>query len=118
MPYPAYRQVLQASTVHVYLTVPFVLSWSLLEAMACGALVVASDTDPVREVIDHGRHGLLTGFDDSDHLAATIGQALDDRAAGQGLRAAARRRIVDEYALSALLPRQIDLMHAVAASSA
>lgn len=60
--YDTYRKVLQVSAVHVYLTYPFVLSWSLLEAMASGCLIVGSDTAPVREVIKHRRNGHLAGF--------------------------------------------------------
>lgn len=74
VPYVTYRSVLQVSSLHIYLTYPFVLSWSMLEAMAAGVPVLGSDTGPVREVIRDGDNGYLTGFFDPDALAA---RALD-----------------------------------------
>jgi outer membrane protein assembly factor BamB/glycosyltransferase involved in cell wall biosynthesis/orotate phosphoribosyltransferase len=73
-----YIRVLQVSAAHVYLTYPFILSWSLLEAMACGANIVASDTPPVREVLDHGRNATLTGFHDVRQLAEALLTALEE----------------------------------------
>lgn len=69
LPHAAYLNVLRVSAAHVYLTYPFVLSWSLLEAMACGAAIVASDTAPVREVIDGQTNGWLRGFFDVSGIA-------------------------------------------------
>ncbi|QLH66023.1 glycosyltransferase family 4 protein [Aeromonas veronii] len=77
VPYATYKNVLQISAVHVYLTYPFVLSWSLLEAMASGCLIVGSDTAPVREVINDGENGLLVGFFDTDSIAERVLSALD-----------------------------------------
>ncbi|MBK0415746.1 glycosyltransferase family 4 protein [Chromobacterium haemolyticum] len=92
VPYDVYRQVLQVSAVHVYLTYPFVLSWSLLEAMASGCRIVASDTAPVREVIRDGENGELTDFFDAAALAEKVGAALETD--GGGLRLAARETAV------------------------
>ncbi|MDR0563644.1 MAG: glycosyltransferase family 4 protein [Azoarcus sp.] len=74
--YATYRQALQVSAAHVYLTYPFVLSWSALESLACGCLLIASDTEPVREVIRHGENGWLVGFFDTDALVERILYAL------------------------------------------
>lgn len=115
LPYDQYLLLLRASSAHVYLTVPFVLSWSLLESMAAGCLVVASDTAPVREVIADGQTGLLVDFFAPDKIAARIAEALDNPARMAPIRAAARELIVQRYALADLLPRHIALLRDVAA---
>jgi glycosyltransferase involved in cell wall biosynthesis len=107
--YPAFVALLQLSRVHVYLTYPFVLSWSLLEAMSVGCTIVASDTAPLREAIDHDVTGRLVDFFDGDALAAQVCELLDDRAAAQRLSAAARLFARSTYDLqSVCLPRQMD----------
>ena len=90
VPYDAYVRVLQTSAVHVYLTYPFVLSWSMLEAMACGALVVGSDTAPVREVLRDGENGLLTPFFDVDAMARRVCGALEQPGRFAAMRSRAR----------------------------
>jgi glycosyltransferase involved in cell wall biosynthesis len=79
LPRAQYIKVLQVSAAHVYLTYPFVLSWSLLEAMACGANAVASDTAPVREVIRDGENGVLVPFFDAGRIAEAIGESVSFR---------------------------------------
>ncbi|MCW5751226.1 MAG: glycosyltransferase family 4 protein [Alphaproteobacteria bacterium] len=118
LPYPLYRQVLRASSVHVYLTVPFVLSWSLMESLATGCLVVGSDTAPIREMIADNHNGLLADFFSPEHLAERIGEALDDPGRMAPIRAAARQGIVERYALRDLLPRHVRLIREVAAAGA
>jgi glycosyltransferase involved in cell wall biosynthesis len=114
LPPEDYRRLLQASSVHVYLSVPFVLSWSLLEAMACGCLIVASAGPPVSEAIEPDRQGLLVDFFSHTALAEAIERALDDPGRMAALREAARRRIEDRFALSRLLPRQLALLQEMA----
>lgn len=116
LPYADFLKLLRASRVHVYLTCPFVLSWSCLEAMACGALVIGSDTPPVREVIGHDRHGLLTDFFDHAALAGKVCHALAEPRAFARHRARARQTIVERYALRDCLDRQLSLVHRVMAA--
>ncbi|MNX94865.1 D-inositol-3-phosphate glycosyltransferase [compost metagenome] len=78
LPRAEYVRVLQISAAHVYLTYPFVLSWSLLEAMACGASVIASDTAPVREILLDGRNARLANFFDTEAVVRAVSQALND----------------------------------------
>ncbi|MEF8726624.1 MAG: glycosyltransferase family 4 protein [Accumulibacter sp.] len=116
IPYPRFIDVLRLSTAHVYLTYPFVLSWSLLEAMSCGCALVASDTAPVREVLRPGHNGLLVDFFSPAALAATIISVLADPLATQPLRAQARRDIVDHFDLvTRSLPRLLTLVSGLAA---
>lgn len=77
LPYGQYLQVIQASSVHVYLTRPFVLSWSMLEAMSTGCLIVGSDTAPVTEIIKDGENGLLVDFFSPKNIAERIDEVLN-----------------------------------------
>ena len=86
LPHAAYLDVLRVSAAHVYLTYPFVLSWSLLEAMACGTAIVASDTAPVREVIDGRTNGLLRNFFDADAIAEGVLDLLEPAPIAKDLR--------------------------------
>jgi glycosyltransferase involved in cell wall biosynthesis len=86
VPYATYKKVLQVSAVHVYLTYPFVLSWSLLEALACGCLVIASDTAPVQEIICDKDNGLLVDFFNTDEIAERVLYGLTEPEAYKKLR--------------------------------
>ncbi|MEO0946529.1 MAG: glycosyltransferase family 4 protein [Pseudomonadota bacterium] len=110
IPYADYVALLQVSSVHVYLTYPFVLSWSMLEAMAVGAFVVGSATPPVQEVIEDGRNGWLVDFFDIDALARRISEALNSRRDVFALRAAARETVISRYALQTCLDQQKTLI--------
>lgn len=107
LPYQEYLQVLQASTAHVYLTRPFVLSWSLLEAMAAGCLLVASNTAPVTEVIQDGTNGLLVNFFSPEEIVDRIEEVLNHPDRMSAIRAKARETILDRYDLSKLLPQHL-----------
>jgi glycosyltransferase involved in cell wall biosynthesis len=107
--------MLQLSTVHIYLTYPFVLSWSLLEAMSAGCAIVASNTPPLHEAIRHEDTGLLTDFFSPSQLTESVCSLLEDapRRAQLGLRA--RKFAQTNYDLASIcLPRQIDWVEALA----
>jgi len=104
--YRAYLTLLQVSSVHVYLTYPFVLSWSLIEALSCGCLVVGSATPPVLEVLEDGVNGLTVDFFDFRGLAERVEEALEEPERMAGLREAARSTAVLGFDLQrVLLPR-------------
>lgn len=108
VPYPQYLSLLQIARVHCYLTYPFVLSWSLTEAMAAGCHVVASDTEPVRELIRDGENGRLVPFFDQQALEAALIRGLAGDPDSARLRQAARDTIVQGYDLKRhSLPRLI-----------
>jgi glycosyltransferase involved in cell wall biosynthesis len=105
----------RVSAAHVYLSFPFVLSWSVLEAMACGAAVLGSATAPVQEVIADGVNGLLVDFFDSEGIAKRLAEMLARPEALVGMRAAARAGVVEHYDLKGIcLPAQVDLLEGLA----
>ena len=109
VPYAQYLALLQVTRVHCYLTYPFVLSWSLTEAMAAGALILGSDTEPVRELIRDGENGRLVPFFDIPALSAGLIAALAGDPEAERLKAAARQTILEGYDLHRhSLPRLIE----------
>ncbi len=118
VPYDDFIRMLQVSAVHIYLTYPFVLSWSMLEAMAAGCLVVGSATPPVQEVVRDGENGLLVDFFSTKGIADAIDRVLSHPDRMQSLRVKARQTIVERYDLRRIcLPRHIALVDALAAGN-
>ena len=107
-------EVLSLSDLHIYLTVPFVLSWSLFNALACECTVLASDTAPVREVIEHEKTGLLAGFFDVETLSAHALRVLKDPTACRPLGLAGRVLVKERYSLERTLPKLWRLFSQVA----
>ena len=108
IPHDQFTRLLQLSRLHVYLTYPFVLSWSLMEAMSCGAAIVASDTEPVREVIREGETGRLVDFFDQNALVSRVCELLEDDDQRAALGQAARAEMVNVFDLQSIcLPRQL-----------
>jgi len=116
VPYTAFIPLLQLSSVHVYLTYPFVLSWSLLEAMSVGCAILASDTQPLHEAIKHNETGRLVNFFDVQKLASEVCALLDDPEERVRLGANARAFAQTNYDLQTVcLPRQLAWVQTVAA---
>ncbi|NET36270.1 MAG: glycosyltransferase [Cyanothece sp. SIO1E1] len=107
LPYSEYLQVLQASSVHVYLTRPFVLSWSMLEALCTGCLIVGSSTPPVKEVIQDGVNGLLVDFFSPAEIADRVEEALDHPTRMESIRTQARETIQANYDLNQRLSQHL-----------
>lgn len=118
VPYPSFLKVLQISRVHVYLTYPFVLSWSMLEAMSAGCLVVGSRTSPVEEVIHDCGNGLLVDFFSPGEIADRVVEALENPRVHQSIRRSARQTILDDFDLHRVcLPAHMNLVNTLARQS-
>ena len=115
VPYPVFLNLLQISAAHVYLTYPFVLSWSMLEAMSAGCIVIGSSTAPVKEVIRDGENGILVDFLSPTEIASAVIEVLAHSHTHAPLRQAARQTAVTRYDLKHVcLPRHISLINALA----
>lgn len=115
VPYSSFLKILQISRAHVYLTYPFVLSWSMLEAMSAGCLVIGSRTPPVEEVIQDGINGIFVDFFSPNDIAQRVVEALEDVHRHDEIRRNARRTIVGRYDLRTIcLPAQLSLVEKLA----
>lgn len=117
VPYQYFIPLLQLSSVHVYLTYPFVLSWSLLEAMSAGCAIIASDTQPLHEAIKHNETGVLVNFFNPEEIAQSICKLLDSSLDRDRLGANARQYAIEHYDLQKVcLPRQLEWVEKLACS--
>lgn len=111
VPHATYLNLLSLSRAHVYLTYPFVLSWSMLEAMAMECLVIGSDTPPVTEVLSDRDNGIVVPFFDEDALAEAVIEAIGNARKLRPLRHAARQTIVERYDFDRVCwPKQLGLI--------
>jgi glycosyltransferase involved in cell wall biosynthesis len=108
--------IFSLSDLHIYLTVPFVLSWSMMNALSCGCTVLASDTAPVQEMIRHGENGLLAGFFDVDSFTEQSLEVLEDPERFRHLGEAGASMIEADYSLDVCLPRMLDLYERASSS--
>ena len=112
--YNSLISMFRVSSAHVYLTYPFVLSWSMIEAMSVGSLVIGSDTEPVKEVISNNKNGLLVDFHDPKNLAKKVIEVLDNKDDYDVIRSEARKTVIKNYDLNTVcLPKQIELVESL-----
>ena len=114
--YEEYISILKISWCHIYLTYPFVLSWSMLEAMSLGLPVIGSNTEPVREVINDGSNGVLTDFFDENELAENVERLVSNKEFSEHVGKNAQKTIIEKYSLKKCLPKQIALINLMAKS--
>src|SRR3989440_4943706 len=102
-------RLLATTDLHIYLTVPFVLSWSMMDALSCGATVLASRTPPIEEMIREGENGLLADFFEPEDFANKAVEVLKDPGAFRQLGKAGEQMIVEKYSLEAVLARMLEM---------
>ncbi len=113
LPFARYVNLLQISSAHVYLTYPFVVSWSLFDAMSCACPIVASATEPVMEFVENNKSGLLFDFYDINEQVEKIEYALNNREKMASIRANARNVIVENYSLSKMIPQHLEYINSI-----
>ena len=109
-----YRAVLQASSAHVYLTYPYILSWSFLEAMACGCMVISSRTAPVQEAMKDGENGVLVDFFAPMQIADRVDQVFAEPDTVRRMREQARQTVLEKYSFQNLYPQQLAFLQEIA----
>lgn len=114
IPHEGLVALFRITRAHIYYTYPFVLSWSLVEAMGCEAPIIGSDTAPLAEVVRDGENGILLPFFDHARLADAVADALANPDRHEPLRRAARRTMLERFDLHGIcLPKQVALFDAV-----
>lgn len=113
LPYNEYVNLLRISSAHIYMTYPFVCSWSLPDSMSCACPVIASRTPPVMEFIEDKKEGLLFDFFNIDEQVEKIEYALDHKDEMKQIRQNARKKILTNYDLKNILPQQIEYIHSL-----
>ena len=113
LPFARYVNLLQISSAHVYLTYPFVVSWSLFDAMSCACPIVASATEPVMEFVENNKSGLLFDFYDINEQVEKIEYALNNREKMASIRANARNVIVENYSLSKMISQHLEYIDSI-----
>ena len=109
---------MQFSWVHIYWTIPFIVSWSLFESLSTGCCVVASNTDPVQEAITSGSNGILVDFFDIDGMAARVDELIKDSEHRHFLKKAARQRVIEsKYDLKTCLSKQLNVINEITGES-
>jgi predicted O-methyltransferase YrrM len=116
LPQETLADVLSAADAHIYLTEPFIASWSMVNAMACGAVLIASDQTCVREYVVPGENGLLVNFFDHEALARRAMEVLDHLPDYQSMRQAAMRTVIEEFSLDVAMPKIKAFFERVAAN--
>ncbi|MEO8006195.1 MAG: glycosyltransferase family 4 protein [Betaproteobacteria bacterium] len=117
VPHALFLKILQVSAAHIYLTYPFVLSWSMLEAMSAGCLVIGSNTAPVTEFMRHGENGLLVDFFSPGEIGEAVDFAMANPEQIATLREKARRTVIDRCDFETVcFPRQMQLIEDLLAS--
>ena len=111
LPYPEYLKLLQVSRAHVYLTYPFILSWSMLEAMATECTIVASNTQPVTEYLKDGYNGILVDFNNINDIVKKVTDVLNNKEKYTEISKNARKTIVENLELKDMLKKQLDLIN-------
>ena len=113
IPYGPFINMLRISAAHIYLTYPFVLSWSMLESMSLGCVVVGSRSKPVEEVIRDGENGLLVDFFNPEEIARRVVDVLSDRSSFVPISQNARRTVVRKYDLALCLKKQMEIINSM-----
>lgn len=111
LPYKDYVNLLQVSTAHIYLTYPFVLSWSLMEAMSIGCVIVASNTPPVKELIQDSYNGMLVDFSDTDKLIENAKNVILNRDKYKNISQNARQTIIENYEIKNMISKQLEYIN-------